>query len=377
MVHSHQTIWLKNIFLYHWYITWGNAHKFSDAHICVTRPQSMRYAQMHNQLYWNRDLRTLIQTCHLMNSMLIDGLDDNKSINWFIRCHVISDVNTQSKPSAGFLSFYKGRVLVQCRILCYRSQIFEHASNSVLVHEVSLPVRYDLCWARVWHNRSPLTQLFYSIDSFHRCKVLCILNIKRNVLSSMLHIPTLRYFDTSVTYPQWFRRVKFVLIPPRFVQQQYLGNIAIQPAVGCYNSWANTQCSGCSPLGEISLWNGTITYIYNRRCNRLAPPATDITTNTSPYHREQWTFSWPFTFRPVVFNVLCYMILIYWRLKKLPPFFGEISKSNLWVCFYLTIKYLIEIPRLFPEEGHVCDKLILVTYYYHRRVWLECPRHGY
>ena len=27
-------------------------------------------------------------------------------------------------------------------------------------------------------------------------------------------------------------------------------NIAIQPAVGCYNSWANLQCSGCYPLGE-------------------------------------------------------------------------------------------------------------------------------
>ena len=150
----------------------------------------------------------------------------------------------------------------------------------------------------------------------------------------MLHIPTLRYFDTSVTYPQWFRRVKFVLIPPRFVQQQYLWNIAIQPAVGCYNSWANIQRSGCSPLGEISLWNGTITYIYNRPSPLLSPPATDITTNTSPNHREQWMFSWSITFHLVVFNVLCYRILIYGRLKKWPPFFGHIFKSNLWVCFF-------------------------------------------
>ena len=28
--------------------------------------------------------------------------------------------------------------------------------------------------------------------------------------------------------------------------------------------------------------------------------------------------------------------------------FDRIFKSNLWVCFYLTKKYLIEIPRLFP-----------------------------
>ena len=59
-------------------------------------------------------------------------------------------------------------------------------------------------------------------------------------------------------YPKWFRRVKFVVIPPCIVLQQYLWNIAIQPAVGCYNSWANLWCSGCSPLGEKLLWNRTI-----------------------------------------------------------------------------------------------------------------------
>ena len=50
--------------------------------------------------------------------------------------------------------------------------------------------------------------------------------------------------------PQCSRGVKIVVIPPRFVKQQYLWNIAIQPAVCCYNSWANLPCSGCSPLGE-------------------------------------------------------------------------------------------------------------------------------
>ena len=28
--------------------------------------------------------------------------------------------------------------------------------------------------------------------------------------------------------------------------------------MGCYNSWAILRCSSCSPLGEKSLWNGTI-----------------------------------------------------------------------------------------------------------------------
>ena len=41
-------------------------------------------------------------------------------------------------------------------------------------------------------------------------------------------------------------------------KQQYLWNIAIKPAVGCYNSWANLRCSGCVPLGEKWLWNRSI-----------------------------------------------------------------------------------------------------------------------
>ena len=47
----------------------------------------------------------------------------------------------------------------------------------------------------------------------------------------------------------WFRRVKLVVIPPRVILQQYLWDIVIRPAVGCYNSWANLRCSGCYPLG--------------------------------------------------------------------------------------------------------------------------------
>ena len=63
-----------------------------------------------------------------------------------------------------------------------------------------------------------------------------------------VHIPTLWYFDTSVTYPQWFRRVKIVL--PRFVWQQYLGNITMQPAVGCYNLWTNLRFRAARRYGK-------------------------------------------------------------------------------------------------------------------------------
>ena len=74
----------------------------------------------------------------------------------------------------------------------------------------------------------------------------------------MLHIPALWYFDIKAIYLQGCCRVKFVIIPPGFVMQQYLWNIAIQPEVGCNNVWANTHCSGCSPLGGKSLWNKAI-----------------------------------------------------------------------------------------------------------------------
>ena len=78
----------------------------------------------------------------------------------------------------------------------------------------------------------------------------------------MLYIPAMWYFDISVICPHIFRRVKFVIIPPCFVKQQYLWNMALQPSVGCYNLCANLCCLGCSPLGEKSLWNGTITIPY-------------------------------------------------------------------------------------------------------------------
>ena len=101
----------------------------------------------------------------------------------------------------------------------------------------------------------------------------------------MLHIPALWYFDTSVTYPRWFRRVKFVVIPPRFVLQQYLWNIVIQPTVGCYNSWANLRCSSCSPLEEKSLWTGTIIVDYSDVVRASPVGAAPSTSSFSTWHR--------------------------------------------------------------------------------------------
>ena len=88
------------------------------------------------------------------------------------------------------------------------------------------------------------------------CKVLYVFEHKTQYLliqASYTRIVVFWHIGNQITYPRWFRRVKFVVIPPRFVWQQYLWNIAIQPAVGRYNSWANLRCSSCSLLGEKNL----------------------------------------------------------------------------------------------------------------------------
>ena len=51
----------------------------------------------------------------------------------------------------------------------------------------------------------------------------------------LLHLPALWSFDISVICPYRVRTVKFILICPCFVWQQYLWNIAIQPSVSCDN----------------------------------------------------------------------------------------------------------------------------------------------
>ena len=67
-------------------------------------------------------------------------------------------------------------------------------------------------------------------------------SINRDMLWPMLQKRIVLFWHIS--------RVKFVVIPPRFVKQKYLRNIGIQLPVGSYNSWANMWCSGCLPLGE-------------------------------------------------------------------------------------------------------------------------------
>ena len=64
-------------------------------------------------------------------------------------------------------------------------------------------------------------------------------------------------------------------IPPMISQSQISCNTttfciaAIQPAVGCYNSWANLRCSGYLPLGGKLLWNRSIAMSTHSPMNLL------------------------------------------------------------------------------------------------------------
>ena len=89
------------------------------------------------------------------------------------------------------------------------------------------------------------------------CDLNIVIHVDRNIIvctqydwSYFKHLTdSLVFWHISNMAPMTFW-VKFVIIPSRFVYQQYLRNIDVQPVVGCYNVWANICCSGCSPLGE-------------------------------------------------------------------------------------------------------------------------------
>ena len=73
------------------------------------------------------------------------------------------------------------------------------------------------------------------------------------------------FFYLALIYPSGLCRMKFVIITPCFVQQQYLWNITIKPAVGCYNIQANKCHLGCSPLWDRTIrpfWTNSVKLIY-------------------------------------------------------------------------------------------------------------------
>ena len=74
---------------------------------------------------------------------------------------------------------------------------------------------------RLSQMRAPLAACRKQAGCYNRVlEVLFILENKTQY-QSMPHVPRCGFFDISVIYPHIFRRVKFVVIPPCFVWQQY------------------------------------------------------------------------------------------------------------------------------------------------------------
>ena len=57
---------------------------------------------------------------------------------------------------------------------------------------------------------------------------------------------------SSLCYIQHYSmyRAQICYDSPMFVQQQYLWNVTLKPAVGCYDIWMKRRRSGCSLFGE-------------------------------------------------------------------------------------------------------------------------------
>ena len=71
--------------------------------------------------------------------------------------------------------------------------------------------------SQMWALLAACSELAFNYATLPKLLYGFFFYIKRNKFWSMPHIPAMWYFNTSVTYPQWFRGVKFVVISPSFV----------------------------------------------------------------------------------------------------------------------------------------------------------------
>ena len=105
----------------------------------------------------------------------------------------------------------------------------------------------------------------------------------------------------------------------------------MQPAVGCYSSWANLQCSGCLPLGEKLLWNRSI--VSRDIACRTVPMICQVTMSRQLIIQLTWYIdSWA-PGRPG-----CHFNFAIFNLVLLIDFFFRSSNDNAprWMPWYLT-----------------------------------------
>ena len=119
----------------------------------------------------------------------------------FLQCLSGSDVMPRQYQSSASLAFVRG-------IPWWL--VYPHYWSKIVCSWINIR-HISLMRASLMACREPARKLW------QLCKVLIVFEHKTQYLLIHAPLPDLWYFDTSVMYPQWFRRVKFVVLPPRFV----------------------------------------------------------------------------------------------------------------------------------------------------------------
>ena len=111
------------------------------------------------------------------------------------------------------MAWCKTAVTPVCWKWSYCSLALSHRCPYIYVNNCGLVTPYR----RLSHMRVSLAACRKPAGSYTDCsRCYMFLDIKRNIFQSMIPIPPLWYFDTSVICPHRYRRIKFVIIPPMF-----------------------------------------------------------------------------------------------------------------------------------------------------------------
>ena len=153
---------------------------------------------------------------------------------------------------------------------------------------------------------------------------------------------------------------------PTFLSQQYLWNIAIQPAVGCYNSWANFWGLGCLPLGEKLLWNRSIHMDYIDMCYAF-DTLINFLLSFLPYNKKPWinihqTWIWHFCFVSKFNWCWCWFSRLLCKLR-----FNQII-FRVYSMIFITLS-------VFPQPPHTFISCLGRTHW--DREWVWCVTYAH
>ena len=120
-------------------------------------------------------------------------------------------------PYVGLLKSCRCYVNTGNRLFCWEQQGVNLQRHTEPVAQNELTPFYNNRVSQMQAHHAACCEL--AGDRNRLPEVLYVFSINRNIFESMLHIHALWHFDMSVIYiyPQRFRRVKFVIIPPCFI----------------------------------------------------------------------------------------------------------------------------------------------------------------